>query len=592
MNTHKAFILGVALLSTIGVKAQFAIDNYKAVFTSSPQHVPTTKTPDAPLAGNGDIGITMGGTPDKLCFYIGKNDFWRAYPVYPGGIALPGGLDIEIKELQGATYYAEQLPGSAEIRTKFTTPHCQLNLSAWVAATDNKIIIELQSDKAVTAHLRLWAAEEEKINFYTSMYHLFTQPNNIADIDGKYRGADDKVYTSPTGVYYSTFSLWDTYRAAHPLYTILAPEKVDGMVQTMIDHYKVQGALPIWSLWGRENYCMIGNHAIPVIVDAYLKGFKGFNTEDAYKAIKGSSMVSHRNSDWEVYNKYGYYPYDITAVESVSRTLESCYDDYCVAQMAKALGRIDDYEYFNTRAGFYKNLLDPQTNLMRGKDSKGNWRTPFNPFLLSHAATSGGDYTEGNAWQYTWHVQHDVQGLIDLIGGKKNFVEKIDSLFFLDERIEGEGFVSDVTGLIGQYAHGNEPSHHIAYLYSYADRKDKTQAIIREIFDRFYLPKPDGLCGNDDCGQMSAWYLFSAMGFYPVNPIGGEYILGAPQIGEVILKLPNNKTFTIKAEGISKENKYVKSVMLNETPIEGISIHHNDIIRGGTLVFTMTNQPS
>ena len=434
--------------------------------------------------------------------------------------------------------------------------------------------------------------EEEKINFYTSMYHLFTQPNNIADIDGKYRGADDKVYTSPTGVYYSTFSLWDTYRAAHPLYTILAPEKVDGMVQTMIDHYKVQGALPIWSLWGRENYCMIGNHAIPVIVDAYLKGFKGFNTEDAYKAIKGSSMVSHRNSDWEVYNKYGYYPYDITAVESVSRTLESCYDDYCVAQMAKALGRIDDYEYFNTRAGFYKNLLDPQTNLMRGKDSKGNWRTPFNPFLLSHAATSGGDYTEGNAWQYTWHVQHDVQGLIDLIGGKKNFVEKIDSLFFLDERIEGEGFVSDVTGLIGQYAHGNEPSHHIAYLYSYADRKDKTQAIIREIFDRFYLPKPDGLCGNDDCGQMSAWYLFSAMGFYPVNPIGGEYILGAPQIGEVILKLPNNKTFTIKAEGISKENKYVKSVMLNETPIEGISIHHNDIIRGGTLVFTMTNQPS
>lgn len=439
---------------------------------------------------------------------------------------------------------------------------------------------------------QITGTEEEKVNFYTSMYHLFVQPNNIADLNGQYRGADDKVYTSPTGVYYSTFSLWDTYRAAHPLYTILAPERVDGMVQTMIDHYQVQGILPIWALWGKENYCMIGNHAIPVIVDAYLKGFKGFDAEKAYEAIKGSSMVSHLNSNWEVYNQYGYYPYDLIEVESVSRTLESCYDDYCVAQMAKSLGKKEDYEYFKRRSEFYKNLFDKDTQLMRGKDSKGNWRTPFNPFLLSHASTSGGDYTEGNAWQYTWHVQHDVPGLIELMGGKENFVEKIDSLFFLDERIEGTGFVSDVTGLIGQYAHGNEPSHHVAYLYSYADRKDKTQALIRDIFDRFYLPKPDGLCGNDDCGQMSAWYLFSAMGFYPVNPIGGEYILGAPQIAKVTLKLPDNKTFTVEAKGLSKENKYVESVTLNGNLIEGISIHHEDIMKGGTLVFRMTNKPN
>ena len=432
--------------------------------------------------------------------------------------------------------------------------------------------------------------DEEKMNFYTSMYHLFIQPNNIADLDGKYRGADDKVYTSPTGAYYSTFSLWDTYRAAHPLYTILAPERVDGMVQTMIDHYKVQGTLPIWALWGKENYCMIGNHAIPVIVDAYLKGFRGFDVDDAYEAVKNSSMVSHLNSDWEVYNQYGYYPFDIIQVESVSRTLESGYDDYCVAQMAKALGKHEDYEYFKKRSEFYKNLFDSQTKLMRGKDSNGNWRTPFNPFLLSHASTSGGDYTEGNAWQYTWHVQHDVQGLIDLMGGKETFVEKVDSLFFLDERIEGTGFVSDVTGLIGQYAHGNEPSHHVAYLYSYADRKDKTQALIRDIFDRFYLPKPDGLCGNDDCGQMSAWYLFSAMGFYPVNPAGGEYILGAPQIARVVLQLPGNKRFTVEAKGLSKANKYVKSVTLNGNPIEGLSIHHDDIMKGGALVFTMMDK--
>nr|WP_186973670.1 GH92 family glycosyl hydrolase [Bacteroides intestinalis] len=433
--------------------------------------------------------------------------------------------------------------------------------------------------------------EVEKINFYTSMYHLFIQPNNIADLDGKYRGADDKVYTSPTGAYYSTFSLWDTYRAAHPLYTILAPERVDGMVQSMIAHYKVKGALPIWTLWGKENYCMIGNHSIPVIVDAYLKGFRGFNVEDAYEAIKGSSVVSHLNSDWETYNKYGYYPFDIINVESISRTLESGYDDYCVSQMAKALGKMDDYEYFKKRSEFYKNLFDPQTKLMRGKDSNGKWRTPFNPLLLSHASTSGGDYTEGNAWQYTWHVQHDVPGLIDLMGSKEIFADRIDSLFLMDDCIEGEGFVSDVTGLIGQYAHGNEPSHHVAYLYSYADRKDKTQACIRDIFDRFYLPKPDGLCGNDDCGQMSAWYLFSAMGFYPVNPAGGEYILGAPQIAKVVLTLPDNKTFLIEAKGLSKENKYVKSVTLNGEAVEGLSIHHNDIMKGGTLVFTMTNQP-
>lgn len=433
--------------------------------------------------------------------------------------------------------------------------------------------------------------EVEKINFYTSMYHLFIQPNNIADLDGKYRGADDKVYTSPTGAYYSTFSLWDTYRAAHPLYTILAPERVDGMVQSMIAHYKVKGALPIWTLWGKENYCMIGNHSIPVIVDAYLKGFRGFNVEDAYEAIKGSSVVSHLNSDWETYNKYGYYPFDIINVESISRTLESGYDDYCVSQMAKALGKADDYEYFKKRSEFYKNLFDPQTKLMRGKDSNGKWRTPFNPLLLSHASTSGGDYTEGNAWQYTWHVQHDIPGLIDLMGGKEIFAGRIDSLFLMDDCIEGEGFVSDVTGLIGQYAHGNEPSHHVAYLYSYADRKDKTQACIRDIFDRFYLPKPDGLCGNDDCGQMSAWYLFSAMGFYPVNPAGGEYILGAPQIAKVVLTLPDNKTFIIEAKGLSEENKYVKSVTLNGEAVEGLSIHHNDIMEGGTLVFTMTDQP-
>lgn len=435
-------------------------------------------------------------------------------------------------------------------------------------------------------------SKEQKTNFYTSMYHLYIQPNNITDTDGKYRGANDSVFTSPIKEYYSTFSLWDTYRAAHPLYTIFTPEKVNGFVRSMLSHHKAQGYLPIWSLWGKENHCMIGNHSIPVIVDAYLKGFDGFDKKEAYNAIKESSTISHMNSNWEVYNQYGYYPFDIIDVESVSRTLESAYDDYCVAQMAKAMGKTEDYDYFMKRANFYKNLFDPATKLMRGKDSKGKWRSPFNSFLLSHASTSGGDYTEGNAWQYTWHVQHDIEGLINIMGGNEAFVAKLDSLFFVESVANNTGFVHDVTGLIGQYAHGNEPSHHVAYMYNYANRPDKTQHVIREIFDRFYLPKPDGLCGNDDCGQMSAWYIFSAMGFYPVNPCGGEYILGAPQLEKVSVYLPNNKVFVVQANNLSKSNKYVASATLNGKEIKDFRILHQDIINGGTLIFDMTDKPT
>lgn len=283
--------------------------------------------------------------------------------------------------------------------------------------------------------VEITGTEDQKRNFYTSLYHLYIQPNNIADVDGKYRGADDQVYTAGNGAYYSTFSLWDTYRAAHPLYTILTPEKVDGFVQSMLAYEKAQGYLPVWTLWGKENHCMIGNHSIPVIVDAYLKGFSGFDPEEAYSAIKKTSDTKHEKADPEIYTKYGYYPFDLIAVESVSRTLEHVYDDYCVAQLAKALGKTEDYEVFMKRAGYYKNLFDPQTKLMRGKDSKGEWRTPFNTFLLSRSGTSGGDYTEGNAWQYTWHVQHDVEGLIAMSGGNEAFVTKLDSLFIWRQKL-------------------------------------------------------------------------------------------------------------------------------------------------------------
>jgi len=439
------------------------------------------------------------------------------------------------------------------------------------------------------SRVEVTGTKDQKTNFYTSLYHLFIQPNNITDIDGKYRGVNDSVQVSPGKEYYSTFSLWDTYRAAHPLYTLIAPEKVDGFVNTMLSHHRAQGYLPIWTLWGKENYCMIGNHAIPVIVDAYLKGFKGFDPEEAYKAIRETSLNSHRDSDWETYEKYGYFPFDIITKQSVSKTLECAYDDYCVALMAQALGKTDDYKHFLKRSASYKSLFNPETRLMRGRDSKGNWRTPFNPFALSHADTHGGDYTEGNAWQYTWHVQQDVHSLIELMGGKERFASQLDSLFFLDSPDKVK--VLDVTGLIGQYAHGNEPSHHVAYLYNYAGKAYKTQEIIREIFDRFYLAEPNGLCGNDDCGQMSAWYVFSAMGFYPVDPVSGEYIIGAPQIEKISFRLPSGKTFEMEATGLSAANKYVGSAELNGKPVENFRISHNDILNGGKLTFTMTDTP-
>ncbi|MCG6189575.1 GH92 family glycosyl hydrolase [Maribellus maritimus] len=432
-----------------------------------------------------------------------------------------------------------------------------------------------QSWNELLARVDVQGDNDKKTMFYTSMYRLFIQPNNIADVD--------------QAPFYSTLSLWDTYRAAHPLYTILAPGKVDDFVHSMLHQYDNQGFLPIWALWGKETFCMIGNHAVPVIVDAYLKGFKGFDAERAFEAVKTSLTSDHQKSSWAVYDKYGYYPFDVVKEESVSRTMESAYDDYCAAQFAKVLGKEDDYMFFLERSNYWKNLIDPETKLARGKNSDGNWRTPFNSFSLSHAGTSGGDYTEGNAWQYTWHVQHDVDGLIDLLGGKENFTTKLDSLFEMEESSEGTGFVLDVTGLIGQYAHGNEPSHHVAYLYTLAGKPWRTQELLNEIVKTKYINKIDGLCGNDDCGQMSAWYIFTNLGFYPLNPCGGEYILGAPQLPKAVVNLPNGKTFTVEAKNFSDENIYVKSVELNDKPYNKLSISHEEVMNGGTLIFEMGN---
>ena len=437
------------------------------------------------------------------------------------------------------------------------------------------------------SRIEVEGTDEEKTNFYTSFYHALIQPNEISDVDGRYRNAADSVVNATGGKFYSTFSLWDTYRAAHPFYTLMVPERVDGFINSLVDQAEVQGYLPIWGLWGKENFCMVANHGVSVVAEAYAKGFRGFDAERAFNAIKQTQTVSHPlKSNWENYMKYGYFPTDLTEAESVSSTLESVYDDYAAADMAKRMGKTEDAAYFARRAYFYKNLFDSSTQFMRPKKSDGTWKSPFNPSQIGHAESVGGDYTEGNAWQYTWHVQHDVPGLIALFGGEEPFLNKLDSLFTL----KLETTQADVTGLIGQYAHGNEPSHHVTYLYALAGRPERTQELIREIFDTQYSPKPNGLCGNDDCGQMSAWYMFSAMGFYPVNPVSGEYVFGAPQLPEFVLHLADGKTFTIKAEGLSEANKYVKSITLNGEPYTKNFISHADIVKGGTLVYQMTDK--
>ena len=434
--------------------------------------------------------------------------------------------------------------------------------------------------------IEVTGTDAEKANYYTSFYHALIQPNQISDVDGMYRNAKDEIVKTGGDAFYSTFSLWDTYRAAHPFYTLMVPEKVDGFVTSLVEQGEVQGFLPIWGLWGKETFTMIANHGVSVIAEDYRKGFRGFDAERAFNMVKRTQTVSHpHKSNWENYMKHGYFPTDLTEVESVSSTLESVYDDYAAADMAKRMGKEEDAAYFSKRADFYKNLFDTQTQFMRPRNANGSWKSPFDPSEVAHAESKGGDYTEGNAWQYTWHVQHDVPGLIALFGGEEPFLNKLDSVFTVELRTTQ----ADVTGLIGQYAHGNEPSHHVTYLYTLAGRPERTQELIRQIFDTQYRPEPDGLCGNDDCGQMSAWYMFSAMGFYPVDPVSGNYVFGAPQLPKIVLHLADGKTFTVIAEGLSEENKYVESITLNGEAYTKNYITHEDILNGGTLVFKMKN---
>ena len=436
------------------------------------------------------------------------------------------------------------------------------------------------------ARAEVKGTKEQKANFYTSLYHAFIQPNILSDLNGSYRNVAGEVIKSKAKEVYSTFSLWDTYRAAHSLYTIVLPERVNDFVVSMLEQGDAQGYLPIWALWGGETHCMIGNHAIPVIAEAWRKGFRDYDGKEALELMCKTQTIPHkRNNEWGVYMQYGYYPADKISSQSVSRTLENAYDDYAVAEMAKMLGEEECRAHYAHRAEFFKNVFDPETRCVRPRLADGSWQTPFEPNVMV-PYSQGGSFTEATPFQYTWHVQHDAEWLIDFMGGREAFVKRLDTLF------EGEVHHNqvDITGLIGQYAHGNEPCHHVPYLYTLAGRSDRTAEVVREIFDTQYSPRYDGLCGNDDCGQMSAWYIFSSMGFYPVDPVSCQYVLGAPQIKEVSLHLPSGKSFTVKAEGLSCKAKYVDKVYLNGKLHELPYITHWDIVAGGELRFVMTDR--
>jgi predicted alpha-1,2-mannosidase len=450
-------------------------------------------------------------------------------------------------------------------------------------------------DEIVRQAAQKWDKELSKIQvrsgelsgkkiFYTALYHTMIDPALYNDHDGEYRGTDKKVYAAPGFDNYSVFSLWDIYRSTAPLSTLLHGDKISDFINSLLVAYQQQGKLPIWPLMGNETDCMVGYHAIPLIVDAYLKGYRGFDVNLAYEAMIKSS--TRDDYGMKYVKERGYIPAD-KEVESVSKAMEYAIDDWCIAQMARRLGKHKDAEAYAKRAAYYKNYFDARIGLVRPRTSDGTWKSPYDPLESIHEK---GDFTEGNGWQYTWLVPQDPEGLIGLLGGDKNFTNRLDSLFKVTGNM-GKDAPGDITGLIGMYAHGNEPSHHITYLYPFAGAQWKTAEKVRQIMKDFYADKPDGLIGNEDCGAMSSWFILSALGFYPCNPANGIYVMGSPLFNDVSLKI-ENKTFTIKVVNNASANIYIQSMELNGKRYENSYIRHSDIVKGGCLKILMGNKPN
>lgn len=464
----------------------------------------------------------------------------------------------------------------------------KLNMQAELAGWD--------FDAAVKSADEAWNRELARIEiqtndrtkkriFYTAMYHLMTSCSKFNDVDREYRGADGKVHKADF-TNYTTLSLWDTYRAAHPLMTVAFPEMQRDFAQTFLNIYKQQGRLPVWHLMGSETDCMVGNPGAIVLADLTMKGFVE-DKELALEALKATQMKDIRSLG--LLKKHGYIPWNLDPEnETVAKALEYCAADDGVAKVAKLLGKTDDYEYFFNRSRSYKKYYDPETRFLRAVDTDGKFRLPFNPFFAEHRTN---DYTEGNAWQYTFLVPHDVKGLIKLFGSDKAFMSKLDSLFFV-EGWAGDNASPDMSGMTGQYAHGNEPSHHVIYMYNYAGRPDKAAPLLRKMLNEMYLDQPDGLSGNEDVGQMSAWYILSSVGLYQVDPVGGRFVIGSPLFDKATVNVGGGKTFTVVAKNNSDKNIYVQSARLNGKTLKNSYVDFNDIRHGGTLELVMGPKPS
>ncbi len=459
-------------------------------------------------------------------------------------------------------------------------------------------------DAVVAADRKQWDAALSKLDvetkdnnlketFYTSLYHTLLAPTLLSDVDGQFRGPDGKVHHTKGYDYYTELSLWDTFRAENPLLILTQPQRINDFVNTMLEHFKIfgQNTLPVWANGGKETWCMIGNHAIPVIVEAYTKGFRGWNAEEALNDMIASTDKNREQLD--DYRDKGFIP-TAEGRQSVSKVLEYAYDDSCIARFAKALGKDDLAKKYSQRSQNWMNVFDPATGFMRGKNADGSWVTPFGPKEINSITFN--EYTEANAWQYNFFVLHNVPGLIEKLGGDEKFVARLDEMFDTKEQIPNIKQIPDVTGILGMYSHGNEPDHHVAYLYNYAGQPWKTQARVRQVATMFYTNTPAGICGNDDCGQTSAWYVFSALGFYPVDPVSGIYILGSPLVDKATLKLDSKftkgRSFTVVTEKNSDQNAYIQSATLNGKSYTKSWISYNDIASGGKLVLTMGPTPN
>ena len=513
----------------------------------------------------------------------------KSFLVYEDAENKPG-MQLKGKKVKGVINF-ETTKGEVVYAKVGISPvssaNAMLNIKAEIPGWDfNKVVSD--ADKAWNMQLEKITIKTDSVSqlrkFYTSLYHTMIAPSIFNDVNGDYWGTDKKVHKNVGFNNVTTFSLWDTYRANNPLFTIIQPKHVDDMINSMLAIYQQQGSLPIWHLMANETNTMPGNSALPVVADAILKGYKGFDTNLAYEALKATAMGDSRGLKFV--KKLGYIPAD-SVPESVSKGLEFAIDDWCVAQVAKKLGKQEDYVYFSKRAENYKKYYDPQVGFMRGRFSENKWRTPYSPFTSIH---ENGDFSEGNGWEYTFMVPHDVEGLIALLGGKEKFNTKLDSLFTAEGDM-GEFKSPDVSGLMGQYAHGNEPGHSMAYLYDYSGKPWKTAEKVRFILDNFYTDKTDGIIGNEDVGQMSAWYVLSALGFFPVNPANGMYVFGSPTIKEATLALNGNKSFHITVKNNGPTNKYINAMKLNGVNYTKAYFKHTDIMNGGELEITMGSKP-